>query len=71
MHISEAEVASKIGLAHGAARADTRERKAKRRQFIQELQVALPIYLVTATQGGSCRRNRRRESGPRSAVATV
>jgi predicted nucleic acid-binding protein len=37
-----------IELAHGAARADTPERKAKRRQFIQELQTALPIYLVTA-----------------------
>jgi predicted nucleic acid-binding protein len=41
-------VVTLIELAHGAARADTLERKAKRRQFIQELQVALPIYLVTA-----------------------
>ena len=31
-------------MAHGAARADTAERKAKRYQFIQEL---LPIHLVT------------------------
>jgi predicted nucleic acid-binding protein len=38
-----------ISVAHGAVRADTPERKAKRRQFIQELQTALPIYLVTAT----------------------
>jgi predicted nucleic acid-binding protein len=41
-------VVTLIELAHGAARADTPERKTKRRQFIQELQVALPIYLVTA-----------------------
>jgi predicted nucleic acid-binding protein len=41
-------VVTLIELAHGAARADTPERKAKRRQFIQELQIALPIYLVTA-----------------------
>jgi hypothetical protein len=27
------------------------EREAKRRQFIQELQVALPIHLITATLG--------------------
>jgi len=40
-------VVTLIELAHGAARADTPERKAKRRQFIQELQIALPIYLVT------------------------
>jgi hypothetical protein len=39
------------GGAHGATRADTPERKAKRRQFIQELQVALPIHLITATLG--------------------
>ena len=38
-----------IELAHGAARADTPERKAKRRQFIQELQAALPVHPVTAT----------------------
>jgi predicted nucleic acid-binding protein len=42
-------VVTLIELAHGAARADTPERKAKRRQFIQELQVALPIHLITAT----------------------
>jgi predicted nucleic acid-binding protein len=44
---SETEIG--ISVAHGAVRADTPERKAKRRQFIQELQTALPIYLVTAT----------------------
>jgi predicted nucleic acid-binding protein len=36
-----------IELAHGAARADTAERKAKREQFIQELLTALPIHPVT------------------------
>lgn len=36
-------------LAHGAARADTAERKAKRRQFIEELLTALPIHPVTAS----------------------
>jgi predicted nucleic acid-binding protein len=34
-------------LAHGAARADTAQRKAKRYQFIQELLMALPIHPVT------------------------
>jgi tRNA(fMet)-specific endonuclease VapC len=42
-------VVTLLELAHGAARADTPERKAKRRQFIQELQTTLPVYLVTAT----------------------
>jgi len=36
-------------LAHGAARADTAERKAKRRQFIEELLTALPVHPVTAS----------------------
>jgi predicted nucleic acid-binding protein len=36
-----------LELAHGAARADTRERKLKREQFIQELITALPIHPVT------------------------
>lgn len=36
-----------IELAHGAARADTAERRAKRQQFIQELLTALPIHPVT------------------------
>lgn len=40
-------VVSLIELAHGAARADTADRKAKRRQFIQELVVALPVHPVT------------------------
>jgi predicted nucleic acid-binding protein len=41
-------VVTLMELAHGAARADTPERKAKRRQFIQELQTAVPIHPVTA-----------------------
>jgi predicted nucleic acid-binding protein len=36
-----------IELAHGAARADTAERKAKREQFIQELLTALPVHPLT------------------------
>jgi predicted nucleic acid-binding protein len=38
-----------LELAHGAARADTRERKLKREQFIHELITALPIHPVTTT----------------------
>jgi predicted nucleic acid-binding protein len=40
-------VVTLIELAHGAARADTPQRKAKRQQFIQELLLALPIHPVT------------------------
>jgi predicted nucleic acid-binding protein len=40
-------VVTLIELSHGAARADTSQRKAKRQQFIQELRMALPIHLVT------------------------
>jgi predicted nucleic acid-binding protein len=40
-------VVTLIELAHGAARADTPQRKGKRQQFIQELLVALPVHLVT------------------------
>jgi len=36
-------VVTLIELAHGAARADTAPRKAKRQPFIQELLTALPI----------------------------
>ncbi len=36
-----------IELAHGAARADTAERKTMRRQFLQELTTALPVHPVT------------------------
>jgi predicted nucleic acid-binding protein len=39
-------VVTLIELAHGAARADALERKAKQRQFIEELQVALSVHLV-------------------------
>lgn len=40
-------VVTLIELAHGAARADTPQRKTKRQQFIQELLVALPVHTVT------------------------
>lgn len=36
-----------LELAHGAARADTAARRAKREQFIRELQTAMPVYPVT------------------------
>ena len=40
-------VVTLIELAHGAARAEAPQRKAKRHQFIQELLVALPVHPVT------------------------
>ena len=40
-------VVTLIELAHGAARADTPQRKAQRQQFIQELLAALPVHPVT------------------------
>jgi predicted nucleic acid-binding protein len=42
-------VVTMIELAHGAARADTAQRKAMRQQFIHELLTALPIHPVTVT----------------------
>lgn len=49
--VGETEIAlsvvTLIELAHGAARADTLVRKAKRLQFIQELSAAMPIQPVT------------------------
>ena len=49
--VSETEIAisvvTLIELAHGAARANTSERKAKRQKFIEELQTAMPIHPVT------------------------
>lgn len=49
--VGEAEVGisvvTLIELAHGAARADTQERKAGWEMFIQELLTALPIYPIT------------------------
>lgn len=42
-------VVTLIELAHGAARADTPERKANRQQFIQELLTALPIHPITVS----------------------
>ena len=40
-------VVTMIELAHGAARPDTPQRKARRQQFIQELLVALPVHSIT------------------------
>jgi len=49
--IAETEVGISVvtlmELAHGAARADTPERKTKRQKFIEELLVAMPAYPVT------------------------
>ena len=40
-------VVTLIELAHGVARANTPERKATRRQFLNELMTALPVHPVT------------------------
>jgi predicted nucleic acid-binding protein len=40
-------VVTLIELAHGVARADTPQRKASRRQFLNELMSALPVHPVT------------------------
>jgi tRNA(fMet)-specific endonuclease VapC len=42
-------VVTLVELAHGAARADTRQRRARREEFIQELLTALPILPVTVS----------------------
>ncbi len=42
-------VVTLIELAHGAARANTPERKAKRQNFIEELLTAMPIHPVTVS----------------------
>lgn len=42
-------VVTLIEMAHGAARADTPERKSKREKFIAESLVALPVFPVTAS----------------------
>jgi predicted nucleic acid-binding protein len=51
--VGNAEVAisvvTLIELAHGATRADTSQRKAKRLQFIQELLTAVPIHSITVS----------------------
>jgi tRNA(fMet)-specific endonuclease VapC len=39
-------VVTLIELAHGVARADTPERKARRQQFLHELQISVPIHTV-------------------------
>jgi predicted nucleic acid-binding protein len=40
-------VVTLIELAHGVARADTPQRKAMRRKFLNELMTALPVHQVT------------------------
>ncbi len=40
-------VVTLIELAHGAARADTPERKSRRQQFIRELRMAMPIHPIS------------------------
>jgi len=56
--LGETEIALSVitllELAHGAARADTPERKAKRHQFIEDLLQALPVYPVTAAVALRC-----------------
>jgi predicted nucleic acid-binding protein len=51
MHAAGEDVAvsvvTLIELAHGVARANTPERKAVRRQFLDELMTALPVHPVT------------------------
>ena len=42
-------VVTLIELAHGAARANTLERKTKRQKFIEELLTAMPIHPVTVS----------------------
>jgi predicted nucleic acid-binding protein len=42
-------VVTLIELAHGAARADSPERKSKREKFIEELLTAMPVYPVAAS----------------------
>ena len=42
-------VVTLIELAHGVARANTPERKAKRQTFIEELQAAMPVHPVTVS----------------------
>jgi predicted nucleic acid-binding protein len=42
-------VVTLIELAHGAARADTPDRRSRRKRFIEELLTAIPIYPVTVS----------------------
>lgn len=52
-NIADTEIAvsviTLIELAHGAARANTPERRARRQRFIEELQTAMPVHPVTAS----------------------
>ena len=58
-------VVTLIELAHGAARADTPQRKAKRHQFIQELLGSFTRPSGHCASRSSHRPNRRREPGER------
>jgi tRNA(fMet)-specific endonuclease VapC len=66
-------VVTLIELAHGVARANTPDRKAKRQKFIEELQTAMPIHPVTVAlalrAGGIDGENQAR--GVRVALADV
>jgi predicted nucleic acid-binding protein len=42
-------VVTLIELAHGAARADTLDRRSRRQKFIEELLTAIPVYPVTVS----------------------
>jgi len=42
-------VVTVLELAHGAARANTPERKAMRREFIRELMIAIPVHPVSVS----------------------
>jgi predicted nucleic acid-binding protein len=53
-------VVTVLELAHGAARADTEQRRATRRQFIHELMAAIPVHPVCCS-GSQGRTDRRRE----------
>jgi tRNA(fMet)-specific endonuclease VapC len=67
-------VVTLIELAHGAARAHTPERRAMRRQFLQELTTALPVHPVTlsiALRAGQIGGGERGKGRPYSLVGSV
>lgn len=52
-HVGTTDIALSVitvlELAHGAARADTPERRARRHRFIEELLSVLPVHTITVT----------------------
>jgi predicted nucleic acid-binding protein len=67
-------VVTLIELAHGAARADTPERKTMRQQFLHELTAALPVHPVTvsvALRAGQIDEAERRNQDALKAASTV